>query len=49
MEAVNALHVSKTILIVAHRLSTLENCDRLYKIENGLIIAEGRSVAEVAT
>lgn len=42
MQAVNALHGKKTILIVAHRLSTLENCDRLYKIERGNIARECR-------
>jgi ABC-type multidrug transport system fused ATPase/permease subunit len=38
MSAVNALHGKKTILIVAHRLSTVENCDRLYKLEKGRIV-----------
>lgn len=42
MQAVNALHGKKTILIVAHRLSTVERCDRLYKIEHGKITKEGR-------
>jgi ABC-type multidrug transport system fused ATPase/permease subunit len=37
MEAVNALHGKKTILIVAHRLSTVSNCDRLYRLEKGKI------------
>lgn len=41
MQAVNALHGKKTILIVAHRLSTVENCDRLYRIEHGKITKEG--------
>lgn len=41
MQAVNALHGQKTILIVAHRLSTIENCDRLYRIEQGKITKEG--------
>ncbi|NDH67212.1 MAG: ABC transporter ATP-binding protein [Gammaproteobacteria bacterium] len=35
MQAVKALRGRKTILIVAHRLSTVEHCDRLLKIENG--------------
>lgn len=42
MEAVRALHGSKTIIIVAHRLSTVEDCDRLYRLEQGRIVAEGK-------
>jgi ABC-type multidrug transport system fused ATPase/permease subunit len=41
MEAVNALHGDKTLLIVAHRLSTVANCDKLYRLDKGLIIEEG--------
>lgn len=41
MKAVNALQGSKTIIMVAHRLSTVEHCDRLYKLEQGRIVAEG--------
>jgi ABC-type multidrug transport system fused ATPase/permease subunit len=41
MQAVTALHGSKTILIVAHRLSTVGNCDRLFRLERGRIVAEG--------
>ena len=40
-EAVNALHGSKTIIIVAHRLTTVERCDRLYRLEQGRIVGEG--------
>lgn len=41
MEAVTALHGSKTIIVVAHRLSTVEHCDRLYRLERGKVIEEG--------
>jgi ABC-type multidrug transport system fused ATPase/permease subunit len=41
MEAVEALHGVKTIVIVAHRLSTTENCDRLYRLERGRIVSAG--------
>jgi len=41
MQAVTALHGSKTILIVAHRLSTVALCDRLYRLAEGRVVAEG--------
>jgi ATP-binding cassette, subfamily B, bacterial PglK len=41
MKAITALQGNKTIFIVAHRLSTVENCDCLYKLEQGRIVAEG--------
>lgn len=42
MEAVYALQSSKTVLIVAHRLSTVEHCDRLYHLNKGKVIEEGK-------
>jgi ABC-type multidrug transport system fused ATPase/permease subunit len=41
MQAVMALHGKKTIIIVAHRLSTVEYCDRLYRLDQGRIVEEG--------
>ena len=41
MNAVNALRGEKTILIVAHRLSTVANCDRLFRFEQGSLAATG--------
>lgn len=41
MEAVMALQGSKTIIVVAHRLSTVESCDRLYRLERGKVVEEG--------
>jgi ABC-type multidrug transport system fused ATPase/permease subunit len=40
MEAVSALHGRKTVLIVAHRHSTVARCDRLYEIDRGRAVAE---------
>jgi ABC-type multidrug transport system fused ATPase/permease subunit len=47
MEAVEALHGAKTLVIIAHRLSTVANCDLLYRLENGRIEQSG-SYAEIA-
>lgn len=41
MQAVRALQGTKTILIVAHRLSTVEQCGRLYRLEQGRVVEEG--------
>jgi ATP-binding cassette, subfamily B, bacterial PglK len=41
MKAVTAMHGKKTVVIVAHRLSTVEQCDRLCRLERGRIVREG--------
>ena len=41
MVAVNALKGQKTVIIVAHRLSTVEQCDRLYRLAGGKVIQSG--------
>ena len=46
MRSVEALQGAKTLLIVAHRLSTVAKCDRLYRLENGRIVQSG-TFAEV--
>ena len=37
MGAINSLKGRKTMVIIAHRLKTVENCDILYKVEKGKI------------
>lgn len=40
MKSVNLLRPDVTIIMVAHRLSTLQGCDRLFLVENGSISLE---------
>jgi len=41
METINALHGKKTIIMVAHRLSTVMSCDKLYRLNSGRVIDHG--------
>jgi len=41
MSAITDLQGSKTILIATHRLSTVEHCDRLYRVKLGSVVGEG--------
>ncbi|MBT7650016.1 MAG: ABC transporter ATP-binding protein [Opitutae bacterium] len=41
MNAVESLQGSRTILIIAHRFSTIKNCNYIYKLENGRVVLEG--------
>lgn len=38
MEAVNSFHGKKTMIIIAHRLNTIEKCDIIYKVEDGKLM-----------
>lgn len=37
MEAINSFHGKKTMVIIAHRLNTIEKCDIIYKVDGGQI------------
>jgi subfamily B ATP-binding cassette protein MsbA len=41
-EAIENLTKNKTTIIIAHRLSTVMNCDKILVFENGQIIEEGK-------
>ena len=38
MEAINSFHGKKTMVIIAHRLNTIEKCDIVYKVDEGKIV-----------
>ena len=47
MEAINSFHGKKTMIIIAHRLNTIENCDIIYEVKDEKITQttlEGRNV-----
>ncbi|ADQ13537.1 ABC transporter ATP-binding protein [Halanaerobium hydrogeniformans] len=41
MEAINNIAEVKTMVMIAHRLSTVKDCDRIYLLEDGEIIDSG--------
>ena len=40
MDSINRLHGKKTLIIIAHRLQTIEKCDMVFRVEDGAIIKE---------
>lgn len=43
MDAVNSFHGKKTMFIIAHRLQTIQNCDKVYVVKDGLLKSVGKS------
>jgi ATP-binding cassette subfamily B protein len=41
MEAINSLTESLTVIIIAHRLSTVQSCDRVIRLAHGSVSADG--------
>ena len=41
MEAIQNLGRQKTVVVIAHRLSTVRNCDRIYILEEGRVSGQG--------
>ena len=37
MDSINRFQGEKTMIIIAHRLGTIKDCDYIYKVENGKI------------
>lgn len=42
MEAIDNLQGKMTMFIIAHRLTTIQNCDIVYKVENGKVTVDRR-------
>ncbi|MDZ7736212.1 MAG: hypothetical protein U5P41_09015 [Gammaproteobacteria bacterium] len=42
MEAVHNLGHSKTIILIAHRLTTVQPCDEIFVLEKGKLVGRGR-------
>ena len=40
MDSINRLHGKKTLIIIAHRLQTLEKSDMVYRVEHGKVMRE---------
>ena len=40
MESINRLQGRKTLVIIAHRLQTIEKCDLVYRVEDGKTFLE---------
>ena len=41
MDAIHDFSGKKTIIMIAHRLTTVEKCDQIFFIDNGKIIDQG--------
>jgi ATP-binding cassette subfamily B protein len=49
MKAINELSESLTVIMIAHRLSTVESCDRVIRLEEGAVSADGPPRLVLAT
>ena len=38
MEAIDGLKGTRTLIIIAHRLTTIRNCDVIYEVKDGVIV-----------
>jgi len=41
MQAIDELHGYKTIILIAHRLTTIRNCDRIFFLDHGRLVSTG--------
>lgn len=43
MDSINRLHGRKTLIIIAHRLQTIEKCDMVYRVVDGKVVTEKKA------
>ena len=41
IDAIEQLRGDRTVIVVAHRLTTVRRCDRLYLLESGRVVKSG--------
>ena len=49
VQALEELQGNHTVIVIAHRLSTVRNCDTLFMLDHGRLVAEGTYDALMAT
>lgn len=42
MNAIDSLHGTRTLIVIAHRLTTIKKCDKIYEVENGVVTLRSR-------
>ena len=47
MESIEALQGEITLIIIAHRLSTVRTCDKIYEIKNGIAVEKDKQCMEL--
>ncbi|MBS4197588.1 ATP-binding cassette domain-containing protein [Bacillus sp. FJAT-49870] len=48
MKSIDSLKGEKTLIIIAHRLSIIENCDIVFKINNGKLLSAEKKLGRSA-
>ena len=41
MEAINNIKNDTTVILIAHRLNTVKNCDFIFKLDKGRVVSQG--------